>query len=712
MRRVLRVALLIGMFALVALPAEAQLSPGALSKAHSKLDGMVSCGNCHTFGAGTPQLKCMSCHVEIQKRVSEKRGYHGQIVNSAIGDNDCSRCHSEHGGREFALIHWPEPQSKFDHRKQTGFALEGKHAALMCAQCHTSRNIAAVRRTEIALKDLDRSFLGLGTDCASCHQDAHRGQLGANCATCHSQSSWKPAPGFNHANTRYPLTGMHQSVSCERCHSASSAAGASNGVVERVFRDVKSGDCVDCHKDPHLGSFAGGCKQCHATSSWKTISFADSKFDHSRTKYPLTGLHVKVACLACHKGTNFSSPIRSAQCMDCHSDKHKGQFLARVDKGECATCHTVNGFKPTSYTVQMHASTPYPLAGKHVSVACAACHQPKGEATDYHPKSGDCLTCHHDAHKGQFAGAPYANRCESCHVVDGFKPSTFTAELHSATRYPLAGKHVSVTCEKCHENKGEATDFHPKSGDCLACHRDAHQDQFAAAPYANKCESCHTLDGFHPSTFTVTRHRDSKFQLTGGHAATACVECHKPRVEANALGMAKLPGMDSHQFRFSDTSCVTCHNDPHGTLTDSHLSCESCHTLRGWSPTLAFDHSKTTFPLEGSHRTMDCQQCHKAAFAADGLRRMSFRDAPGNCAGCHEDVHGGQFPKAKEDNCASCHGTTRWKPSSFDHESARFSLAGAHRAVSCEACHKSRKEVDGRAVLVYGETKRECAACH
>ena len=62
-------------------------------------------------------------------------------------------------------------EAKFDHAKETGFPLDGQHAASRgkCASCHKTR-----------------SFLKLSPSCASCHADVHKGALGADCATCHS----------------------------------------------------------------------------------------------------------------------------------------------------------------------------------------------------------------------------------------------------------------------------------------------------------------------------------------------------------------------------------------------------------------------------------------------------------------------------------------------------------------------------------------------
>jgi len=95
----------------------AQISPGALSKAHHDLDGPLQCANCHIFGAGKPQVKCLECHKEIASRLAEKRGYHALEVKSGSGSNDCARCHSEHNGLNFRMVRWPVPKEKFDHAR-------------------------------------------------------------------------------------------------------------------------------------------------------------------------------------------------------------------------------------------------------------------------------------------------------------------------------------------------------------------------------------------------------------------------------------------------------------------------------------------------------------------------------------------------------------------------------------------------------------------
>ena len=46
----------------------------------------------------------------------------------------------------------------------------------------------------------------------------------------------------------------------------------------------------------------------------------------------------------------------ASRCRDCHADDHAGQLAARPDKGECAACHTVAGWEPSTYADTAHAT--------------------------------------------------------------------------------------------------------------------------------------------------------------------------------------------------------------------------------------------------------------------------------------------------------------------------------------------------------------------
>src|SRR5216110_1241701 len=112
-------------------PGKSQISPGPLAKAHQSLSGTSQCASCHQFGASTPTFKCLECHKEIARLLSENTGYHARLEMKNPNGKECVRCHLDHNGENFSLIHWEPSKKQFDHRL-TGYPLEGKHAGVDC----------------------------------------------------------------------------------------------------------------------------------------------------------------------------------------------------------------------------------------------------------------------------------------------------------------------------------------------------------------------------------------------------------------------------------------------------------------------------------------------------------------------------------------------------------------------------------------------------
>ena len=108
---------------------------------------------------------------------------------------------------------------------------------------------------------------------------------------------------FDHSLTDFPLKGGHgaSKVGCRDCHKPNTK-----------YRDAKT-ECAACHKkdDKHKGSLGNLCANCHVERNWK-----DVRFDHSKTKFSLTGGHQEVACKTCHKDPSFKNTPTA--CVACH----------------------------------------------------------------------------------------------------------------------------------------------------------------------------------------------------------------------------------------------------------------------------------------------------------------------------------------------------------------------------------------------------------
>lgn len=533
----------------------AQISPGALSRAHAALEGNHYCLSCHSSGKGVDPQLCLACHRALGARIAEGKGLH-----AGPDYRTCERCHPDHGGREFALVEWTGRREAFDHTR-TGWALEGRHAKIACAECHKPERVApAVRELEPGI-DPSRTFLGLSAACTACHADPHRGSLApASCTDCHSQESWKSPRGFDHAKTRYPLTGKHAKAPCLDCHRQRDAAAKT--LVFDQFRAAGSPACVECHRDPHAGKLGSACASCHGTTSFRGTPAGT--LDHDRTAYPLHGKHRAVECAKCHApGRELRIPGYE-RCETCHRDPHLGQLRTAAVGGACATCHDIERFSPARFGFEEHAKSRYPLAGAHRAVPCMRCHAqvetrrlpaPYGapgpaRVIQYRFTASACADCHRDLHAGTLDRFAAGSGCKACHDENDWRRATFD---HARTRFPLTGAHARPACDRCHVRKPEPPlRFDGLPLDCAGCHPDVHAGQFAVAK-VTACERCHGIESFKPTP--GFDHAKTRFPLTGRHAGVPCALCH-PAEKANETPVARYTGRP--------LDCAGCHKPKAG----------------------------------------------------------------------------------------------------------------------------------------------------
>ncbi len=601
----------------------------------------------------------------------------------------------------------PGPLSKA-HKQLNGVAhcVDCHHPTkteFACLHCHKeiAARVAAKRGLHASLSDGPNP----SRECRRCHVE-HKGEDTP-------LIRWKPSPGnFDHSKTGWALEGKHATLACNRCHNPEHVREPEIREIEikearRSFLGLHR-QCLACHADQHRGQLGQDCLRCHSYSEWKR----PPGFDHEKARFQRSGAHAQVPCQKCHQpganGTVQYAGLSFSRCDDCHRDPHHGAF-----HDACQSCHNTAGWKHTRVAEKFdHARARFPLPGKHGQVECIRCHK----AGDFkRPIAfGKCTDCHNpDPHSGQFARRTDRGECNACHTVEGYKPVKFGVREHGSTGFPLEGKHAGVECAKCHVPAGRATVFRLKFAACTDCHKDRHQGQFAGAPHFNHCDDCHTPRDFRQPTFTAARHETSGFALSGEHATVACAKCHKPSPSQSV----------PVRFRFQDRSCTACHEDPHKgkfrlrmseLRSDGSLAgCQLCHSPQAWKQ-VRYSHRVEDFPLIGKHRTVACAKCHQPPGPAVPLKDVDFHLAPTRCERCHQEIHGGQFASADGSTaCAGCHSSAGWKPPLFDHgQRTGFPLPGKHRLLKCDACHKNVKLVQGKQVLFFKPTPRQCAGCH
>jgi hypothetical protein len=520
--------------------------------------------------------------------MARKSGVHRAVT-------DCASCHAEHRGADADLRHI-EAES-FDHAAETGFKLEGRHAALAqkCADCHKTRSFLEVRAT-----------------CGSCHADAHKGRLGADCTRCHApQTPFKELRRtFDHNRTQFLLTGSHRTVDCQKCHA--------NG----EFRDLRFDQCSACHQPPHRRTLGPTCTTCHNTDAWATRTI-----DHTKTAFKLVGAHTDLACVKCHQA-GITKPLRSDQCSACHVNVHRESV-----KEDCRACHDERGFHGATFDHRV--KTAFALEGKHDGLECRKCHSSIATAglplarqvVDFGGLKRECAACHEDKHKGEFG-----RTCDACHRPTKFAVKDFA---HPRAREFFADQHAPVPCVKCHVRSAPPparvvaavsaarSAPPPPSMECRTCHTDVHLGQVGET-----CERCHAISApkFAASRFS---HQQVTFTLTGKHTLIDCAKCHPKETK-------KFPGGTGTAMRLNPmaSDCRGCHKDPHLGQVDGQ--CKTCHTTASFS-IFSFKHTGLSQIFGGLHGSVRCQACHKtetAMFPAGHGTAVKFKVGRA-CVDCH-----------------------------------------------------------------------------
>jgi hypothetical protein len=261
-------------------------------------------------------------------------------------------------------------------------------------------------------------YRGKTTDCYACHQAKYTATKNpphaaagfpTTCVTCHTTTQWTGAV-FDHSATRFPLTGAHRATPCSGCHS------------DGIYRG-KTTDCYACHtanynatkNPPHAAAgFSTVCSTCHTTTQW-----LGAVFNHSLTRFPLTGAHATTPCMGCHSDGVYRG--KTMDCYACHTTDYNNtanpNHKAAQFPTTCASCHTTTQWRGATFN---HDATFFPIySGAHRGkwTSCSTCHTSPTNFAAF-----TCLSCHEhnktdmdDKHKGR-AGYRYDSAaCYQCH---------------------------------------------------------------------------------------------------------------------------------------------------------------------------------------------------------------------------------------------------------------------------------------------------------
>jgi hypothetical protein len=305
----------------------------------------------------------------------------------------------------------------------------------------------------------------------------------------------------------------------------------------------------------------------------------EADFDHTESRFLLTGSHENVRCEACHiAGVFRGTPTDCAFCHDGTGMRaESGKPLDHVPtSNRCEDCHTSVTWEQVRFD---HAA---------VTGSCSSCHDgfvARGKSNDHILTNADCNLCHIEVtwNAIRFDHSAVTGSCSSCH------------NDIEATGKPNDHVVTSRECDTCHSRRAWRPASFDHSGitaPCSSCHDgiEARGKEDGHIQTSAECDLCHSTRAWSPATFDHSA-------VTG--------------------------------------SCSNCHNGIEATGTpDGHFTssseCDLCHTTNRWMPS-TFRHMSGNYP--GDHSgNLGCTQCHTAN---NETVQWPFPSLQPDCAACH-----------------------------------------------------------------------------
>jgi hypothetical protein len=314
-----------------------------------------------------------------------------------------------------------------------------------------------------------------------------------------------------------------------------------------------------------MGLLGTQCQNCHITRDWRPQ--ADLLLHHAERGFPLTGVHAIADCDACHRfGERQEFTGTPADCESCH----RSDLARAVDPDhsvlafttDCQRCHHA-ALGNWAHTTYEHPGS-FPLTGAHARLDCSGCHTQTFSGTPT-----DCYGCHSSDYQAaadpNHAQAGFSIDCRGCHSTSAWEPATFD---HGLTSFPLEGRHVSATCNACHQ-----TTYAGTPTDCYACHQtdyNATSDpNHLSANFPTTCEDCHMASGWSPASWD---HDGQYFPVySGAHKDrwNSCNECHTVASDFSAFDCTAChehnkADMDNkhkevQNYQYLSSACYDCH---------------------------------------------------------------------------------------------------------------------------------------------------------
>ena len=214
------------------------------------------------------------------------------------------------------------------------------------------------------------------------------------------------------------------------------------------------------------------------------------------------------------------------------------------------------------------------------------------------------------------------------------------------------------------------------------------EPEFPHGDFDGDCTQCHSDEGWTPTAISREFRRSvHPFPLRQAHDLENCRACHS-----------------NLDFTLADPACVACHMDPH--RGEMGIDCARCHVPRNFIDRTRMQraHQETRFPLRGSHRALDCEDCHPIVQSG----RLQFVNTPVECEACHlplyqttsdPDHAASGFPT----DCDQCHAPSVWEQGRFNHAFAQD---------PCVTCHQDDYDATSDPDHTAASFPTDCELCH